>query len=99
MRVHLINPNTGVMKEAKVGFSWTSFFFGGFVPLFRGDWLWLLVWIVLSPVTLGIFWILFAFLYNRIYINRLLENGYQPAGEFDYQGLINRKFTLNHPVF
>ena len=30
------NNNTGGIKQAPVGFSWTCFFFGGLVPLFRG---------------------------------------------------------------
>lgn len=97
MHVNLINPNTGVVKQSKVGFSWTSFFFGGFVPLFRLDWLWLAIWILLSPMTFGIFWFLFAFFYNRVYINGLLEKGYIPASEYDYQLLINRNFNVRQP--
>ena len=30
-------------KEVKLGFSWSMFFFGVFVPLFRGDWKWFLI--------------------------------------------------------
>ena len=32
-----ILENNGLRKEVKLGFSWTTFFFGWFVPLFRGD--------------------------------------------------------------
>jgi hypothetical protein len=38
VRVNLINKD-GVTRKGVLGFSWTTFFFGFFVPLFRGDWL------------------------------------------------------------
>ena len=31
------HEKTGVVKKGFYGFSWTSFFFGGFSSLFRGD--------------------------------------------------------------
>lgn len=42
MILNLQSPNAGV-KQVKVGFSWTTFFFGFFVPLFRGDIKWFLI--------------------------------------------------------
>ena len=42
-----INLQKGDMvKKGFLGFSWTTFFFGLFVPLFRGDWFWLVIMII-----------------------------------------------------
>ena len=38
--ITLENKKTHQLKQAPIGFSWTNFFFGFFVPLFRGDWKW-----------------------------------------------------------
>lgn len=37
MFVNLLNQQTGKTKKAKVGFSWTTFFFGFFPAVFRED--------------------------------------------------------------
>jgi len=34
----VVNPETGNMRIAKVGFSWTMFFFPPFPTIFRADW-------------------------------------------------------------
>lgn len=81
MKIQLRNQNSNLVKKAKVGFSWTTLFFGVFVPLFRGDVLWCIASIGLSIVTFGLFWLIFPFIYNRIYIKNLLEKGYLPAND------------------
>ncbi|MDG0809075.1 DUF2628 domain-containing protein [Cohnella rhizosphaerae] len=88
MRVRLRNEAGGI-KEAKVGFSWTTFFFGFFPALFRGDLKWAAIMFVASAAvgafTLGFgAWvpgIIFSFIYNKMYIKELLEKGYRPADE------------------
>ncbi|QJD86031.1 DUF2628 domain-containing protein [Cohnella herbarum] len=88
MRVRLKNA-AGGLKEVKVGFSWTTFFFGFFPALFRGDLKWAVIMFITS-VAFAIFtagfgaWIpgiIFSFIYNKMYIKELLEKGYHPADD------------------
>lgn len=83
MILNLQSPNAGV-KQVKVGFIWTKFFFGFFVPLFRGDIKWFLIMLVAQMFSFGIASIIFAFFYNKFYIK-----GYTPASEVD-RNLLNQ---------
>lgn len=87
-KITLENNKTGHKRIAPVGFSWTMFFFGPFVPVIRGDWKWGIVSAVLfgfswfmyllvtpSPIGLIIMYLI-AMIYNRLYIKDLLFNGY-----------------------
>lgn len=71
------NPNTGAMKEAPVGFSWTVFFFGFFPPLFRGDWKWAIIMFIIAMITFGLSNLVFMFIYNKLYIKDLIGSGYK----------------------
>ena len=62
MMINLKHKNTNVVKQVKIGFSWTVLFFGVFVPLFRGDCKWFLIMILCSLITFEIAWITFAFI-------------------------------------
>lgn len=75
-KVALIHPQTGLMKSGFYGFSWTFLFFGWFVPLFRGELLIALLHFTITVITIGLWQIIFAFLYNKQYTTRLLEKGY-----------------------
>jgi hypothetical protein len=75
MKLLMENPNTGIIKKAPVGFSWTTLFFSGFPSLFRGDIKWFIVQVLLCWT--GISFIIFAFIYNKIYIKKLLEKGFK----------------------
>lgn len=83
MKVRLEHGVSNVLKEVKVGFSWTTFFFGVFVPLLRGDWKWALIMLIVSFITFGASWLVFPFFYNKLYIKDLLEKGYTPVNESD----------------
>lgn len=84
--------NSGVIKNIKVGFSWTTLFFGLFVPLFRGDWKWFLIILIADVLTMGIANIIFCFIYNKIYINELLEKGFMAEDERTRRELVRRGF-------
>lgn len=72
-----------VKKKGVIGFSWTTFFFGFFVPLFRGDVLWAIVMLIAALLTAGISGIVFAFIYNKRYTEKLLKDGFEPVGDSD----------------
>ncbi len=67
----------GQVKIVKEGYSWTMFFFGAFVPLCRGDWKWFLILIIANIFTFGIAGFVMSFMYNKIYIDGLLKEGYR----------------------
>ncbi len=85
----LRHKESGLLKECTTGFSWTVFFFGLFVPLIRGDLKWAVILCVLSLIVgsftflIGAFVvnIIFALVYNKIYIRGVLERGYIPSDE------------------
>lgn len=75
-------------KHVKLGFSWTGFLFGPFVPLFRRDWKWfaayVLVLLILGNIlpdgfsTIGLLLsVLFGAFYNKLYVNDLMKKGYR----------------------
>ena len=81
MVVNMVHPNGSVKAGIKVGFSWTLFFFGVFVPLFRGDIKYFLIMLVAALVTFGLSWLVFPFIYNQLFVKDLIAAGYRPEGE------------------
>lgn len=87
--ITLKNQNTGLVKECSTGYSWTTFFFGIFVPLIRGDLKWAAILFVIclfiGALTLGfgalIVGPVFAYFYNKIFIKAMIEKGYAYADE------------------
>jgi hypothetical protein len=77
--VMLRNPQTGIVKKGYYGFSWTTFFFGGLPALCRADFLVGVLILIGSVLTFGIANIIAAFLYNKQYTTKLVEQGYQFA--------------------
>lgn len=74
--IRLKHPQSGVVKSGFYGFSWTTLFFSGFPAIFRGDLITGAIVLVLSASSFWIVAVIWAFLYNRVYTTRLLEQGY-----------------------
>lgn len=95
MTINLKNDVTMRTKQAKLGYSWTFFFFGWLVPLFRGDWKWWAITFI-ATIALGYFTfgfgsllaqIIFAGFYNKLYVYDLGNSGFLPADEFSEKAL------------
>ena len=76
----ILEDKNKITKEAPVGFSWTTLFISFFVPMTRGDWLYFLIMVVAQIFTLGLAGIIFAFVYNKIYLHKLIKDGYKIKG-------------------
>ena len=108
-KVSLKHKQSGVIKAVPVGFSWTTFFFGGFPALLRGDLKWaVIMWIVwlaglgLSIFTFGItslvFGIVLGVIYNKRYVVERLEEGYVPADDHSRNVLLQAGIGTTSPV-
>lgn len=94
MKIRLKNQ-LGIVKECKVGFSWTTLFFGCFPALFRGDWKWMLIQIGCALITSGLSSLVFCFIYNKLYISDLLNKGFEPIDESDRDVLVSKNFIVD----
>jgi hypothetical protein len=87
-RIALKHKESGIIKDGYYGFSWTTFFFGFFPALFRGDFITFIGGFVISVIIgimsfgVGAFFVGFvwAFMYNKYYTRKLIERGYTLAG-------------------
>ena len=76
-KITLENPQTGIIKIAPVGFSWTLFLFGPIVAFIRGDVKGGLIVMLLLGLTYGVSSVVSPFLYNKYYIKELLKKGFK----------------------
>lgn len=92
------HPEIGTTRTAPVGFSWTLLLLGPIVGLFRKDLLWTFIMLLVFAATSGISLIIFPFLYNRLYIKRLLKKGYKVTStESADLDLLKKKLELVLP--
>lgn len=97
MKIQLLSPTSGERKDLKVGFSWTYLFFSFFVSLFRKDWKWLGISLLVAILTNAvdmiylnwIYSLVMAFFYNKIYAKELVGKGFKGATEQENKTLMN----------
>lgn len=108
--ITLKHATSGILKECPTGFSFTTFFFGFFVPLFHKDLKWAAIMLV-SSIAYGVLMeelnityassialpFCFAFYYNEQFIKGALENGFIPADEASRAWLVEKKILLPEP--
>lgn len=92
MNIHLSNVRTGQRREAKIGFSWTTLFFGCIPAFIRGDVKYGLIQFLSGIFTLGTSHLVFSFIYNKFYIKDLLMNGYMPSNDYSKDALLTKGF-------
>jgi hypothetical protein len=91
---HRQNEN---IKKVPVGISWTVFFFGCFPAIFRGDWKWFLIMLILQIITFSLSSFVMMFIYNKIYLNSIIENGYASVDSNDVLSPIEGKLGMKIP--
>ena len=96
-KIHLKHPEFELTKEVPVGFSWTVFFWGMFPALFRSDWKWALIMFFLALVTFGFSFFVFMFIYNKLYMDSLLEQGYASVDSEAILGPVEAKLGTRIP--
>lgn len=67
----------GIRKQIKVGVSWTTLFFGIWVPLLRGMWPQFAIFLL----TLGFAGFYYFFKINAIYAEKLVADGWEISKE------------------
>jgi hypothetical protein len=86
--IQLRHKISGALQKGIYGFSWTTLFFGPFVPLFRGDFVALTLYLLVAGflylinptgICASLANAIWAFFYNRIYTKELLWKGYEFA--------------------
>ena len=70
------HPANGLTRTGFYGFSWTYLLFGWWVPLIRGELVVAALHLIFTVLTIGIWQIIVAFLYNKQFMTRMLEKGY-----------------------
>lgn len=86
----ILKNDFGQTKEGKDGFSWTTLFFGVFPAIFRNDWKYAGIMFIAAIFTFGFSWLIFPFIYNKLYTKDLIEKGFKPIDD-NYSNYLRSK--------
>ena len=93
-KIKVKHNDSGIQKNCFVGYSWTYFLFGFFVPIFRGEISIGVFHLIFSLVTFGIFQLIMPFLYNKQYSIRLLNNSWSLNDSEDNNAIARQKIGI-----
>ena len=94
--IRLKHNESGLTKIGCYGFSWTYLFFGFFVPLTRGELGVAGLHILFAFCSFGISNIIFAFIYNKQYLQRQMEKGWVLGGSESENKMAMAAISTNH---
>ena len=92
--VLLKHKDSGIRKTARLGWSWTYYYFGFLVPIFRGEITIAVLHLVITIFTLGLFQIIWSFLYNKQHVTRLLTSGWILSDSPEVEEFAKRKLGI-----
>ena len=90
----LKHKDSGIRKTARLGWSWTYYYFGFLVPIFRGEITIAVLHLVITIFTLGLFQIIWSFLYNKQHVTRLLTSGWILSDSLEVEEFAKRKLGI-----
>jgi hypothetical protein len=88
---------SGLVKRAYLGWSWTYQLFGWFVPVFRGEVGIALLHLAITIFTFGIFQIVMPFLYNKQQMTRLLTSGWELSDSEEVETYARKQLGMPMP--
>jgi hypothetical protein len=92
--VVLSHQASGLTKNGYIGYSWTYFFFGFFIPIFRGEIGIGLLHLLFALITFGIFQLVMPFLYNKQFTSRMLTSGWVLADTEEHNIVAKAKLGI-----
>lgn len=95
--IYFEHPQSGRIKEAPVGFSWTTLFFGFFPALLRGHWVMAIVMFILAVLTFGLSGLVFPFIYNKMYVKHLIGEGFKAKSASQDLSFLTQKMGQQIP--
>ena len=74
--INVKHRDSDLQRQCFIGYSWTYFLFGFFVPIFRGEIIIGVVHAIFAFITFGLFQLIMPFLYNKQHAVRMLTNSW-----------------------